>query len=40
MDDFKNDFDNQWEKSKEIDKYTKQANSRPLHRKGSLNREF
>lgn len=40
MDDIKNDFDNQWEKSKEIDKYTKQANSRPLHRKGSLNREF
>jgi hypothetical protein len=40
MDDIKNDFDNRWEKSKEIDKYTKQANSRPLHRKGSLNREL
>ena len=40
MDDIKNDFDNQWEKSKEIDNYTKKANSKPLHRKGSLNREL
>lgn len=40
MDDIKNDFDNRWEKSKEIDNYNKKANSRPLHRKGSLNREL
>lgn len=38
--DLKNDFDKQWGKSKEVDKYTKQANSHPLHRKGSLNREL
>lgn len=40
MDDIKNNFDKEWEKSKEIDKYNKLANTRPLHRKGSLNREL
>ena len=35
---FKQDLDKQWKDTKDIEKYTSQANSRPLHRKGSLNR--
>lgn len=35
---FKNSLDKQWQNTKDIEKYTKQADSRPLHRKGSLNR--
>lgn len=34
------DFDKKWKDMKDRLKYTKQANSRPLHRKGSLNREL
>lgn len=37
-DDLKQDFDKQWQNTKDIEKYSKQADSRPLHRKGSLNR--
>lgn len=35
---FKQNLDKQWKDTQDIEKYTKQANSRPLHRKGSLNR--
>jgi hypothetical protein len=35
---FKQDLDKQWKDTQDIDKYSRQANSRPLHRKGSLNR--
>ena len=35
---FKDSLDKQWKNTKDIEKYTKQADSRPLHRKGSLNR--
>ena len=34
------DFNKRWKDMQDILKYTKQANSRPLHRKGSLNREL
>ena len=36
----KNDLDNKWKTQQDRNKYNKQADSRPLHRKGSLNREF
>lgn len=35
---FKDNLDKQRKNAKDIEKYTKQADSRPLHRKGSLNR--
>lgn len=35
---FKQDLDKQWKNTQDIEKYSKQADSRPLHRKGSLNR--
>lgn len=38
MDDFQKDLDKQWQDTKDKEKYTRQADSRPLHRKGSLNR--
>lgn len=34
----KSSFDKQWQDTKDKEKYEKQADSRPLHRKGSLNR--
>lgn len=37
---FKDYLDRQWQDTKDKEKYTKQADSRPLHRKGSLNREL
>ena len=36
----KNDLDNKWKTQQDRNKYNKQADSRPLHRKGSLNREL
>lgn len=36
----KNDLDNKWKNTKDVEKYSKQADSHPLHRKGSLNREL
>lgn len=36
----KDDFDKRWEETKNIKKFNRQADSRPLHRKGSLNREL
>ena len=36
---FKQDLDKQWKDTQDIEKYSRQADSRPLHRKGSLNRE-
>jgi hypothetical protein len=38
--DFKNYLDTQFKNQDEIEKYSRQADSRPLHRKGSLNRAF
>ena len=35
---FKQDLDKQWKNTQDIEKYSRQADSRPLHRKGSLNR--
>lgn len=35
---FKQDLDKQWKDTQDIEKYSRQADSRPLHRKGSLNR--
>lgn len=35
---FKHDLDKQWKDTQDIEKYSRQADSRPLHRKGSLNR--
>ena len=35
---FKQDLDKQWKDAQDIEKYSRQADSRPLHRKGSLNR--
>ena len=35
---FKDSLDKQWQNTKDIEKYAKQCDSRPLHRKGSLNR--
>jgi hypothetical protein len=35
---FKNKLDKQWQNTKDMEKYSKMADSRPLHRKGSLNR--
>ena len=35
---FKQDLDKQWKDTQDIAKYSRQADSRPLHRKGSLNR--
>ena len=35
---FKNKLDKQWKNTKDMEKYSKMADSRPLHRKGSLNR--
>jgi hypothetical protein len=37
---FRKELDKKWKDTKDIEKYTRQANSRPLHRKGSLNRAF
>ena len=36
----KDEWDEQWNKQMEFNKINNQANSRPLHRKGSLNREL
>lgn len=36
----KEKLDKMWKNQQERDKYEKMANSRPLHRKGSLNREL
>ena len=35
---FKQDLDKQWKDTQDVEKYSRQADSRPLHRKGSLNR--
>jgi hypothetical protein len=35
---FKRDLDKQWKDTQDVEKYSRQADSRPLHRKGSLNR--
>lgn len=35
---FKQDLDKQWKNTQDVEKYSRQADSRPLHRKGSLNR--
>ena len=35
---FKQDLGGQWKDTQDIEKYSRQADSRPLHRKGSLNR--
>lgn len=35
---FKDELDKQWQDTKDKEKYSKMADSRPLHRKGSLNR--
>ena len=35
---FKQYLDKQWKDTQDIEKYSRQADSRPLHRKGSLNR--
>ena len=35
---FKQDLDKQWKDTQDIEKHSRQADSRPLHRKGSLNR--
>ena len=35
---FKQDLDKQWKDTQDVEKYSMQADSRPLHRKGSLNR--
>lgn len=35
---FKNNLDREWDNTKELEKISKMADSRPLHRKGSLNR--
>ena len=35
---FKDSLDSQWQNTKDMEKISKQAGSRPLHRKGSLNR--
>lgn len=40
MDDIQSDLDKKRQDSLDIDKYSRQADSRPLHRKGSLNRAF
>ena len=37
---FRKELDKKWKDTKDIEKYTRQAKSRPLHRKGSLNRAF
>lgn len=39
-DDFKKELDKRWENQIEAEKYEKMADTRPLHRKGSLNREL
>lgn len=36
----KNDLDNKWRDTKNMEKVSKRADSRPLHRRGSLNREL
>lgn len=35
---FKQYLDKQWKNTQDVEKYSRQADSRPLHRKGSLNR--
>ena len=35
---FKDNLDKQWQDTKDKEKYSKMADSRPLHKKGSLNR--
>lgn len=40
MSSFKNRLNKQWKDTQDIEKYSKMADSRPLHRKGSLNRAF
>lgn len=37
---FKEKLDNMWKSQQEREKYSQQADSRPLHRKGSLNRDL
>ena len=37
---FKEKLDNMWNRQQEREKYSQQADSRPLHRKGSLNRDL
>lgn len=37
-DDLKDELDKSWKDTKDIEKYEKMADTRPLHRKGSLNR--
>lgn len=39
-DDMKQDLDKSWNDTKDIEKYNRQADTRKLHRKGSLNRAF
>jgi hypothetical protein len=39
-DDFKDELDKKWKSQQERAKYEKMADSRPLHRKSSLNREL
>lgn len=39
-DELKQNLDKSWKDTKDIEKYNKQADTRPLHRKGSLNRAF
>lgn len=40
MSSFKDRLDKQWKDTQDIEKYSKMADSRPLHRKSSLNRAF
>ena len=37
---FKDELDKRWEDTKALEKASRMANSRPLHRKGSLNRDI
>jgi len=37
---FKDELDKRWQDTKDLEKASRMANSRPLHRKGSLNREI
>lgn len=37
---FKDGLDKQWQNTKDLEKASRKADSRPLHRKGSLNRAF
>lgn len=37
---FKDELDKRWQDTKDLEKASRMANSRPLHRKGSLNRDI